>query len=269
MECNACNGKHVKHTCGKNKKRKVSSNVIEVSLNNSPSQSPVTRDKATKASSYSNSNSPVTSPDSNTSPGTSSKNKDATTAVPIARLYNIGEKVHAIWHNGLLYEAEVIDYDKKDINRIIVKWTTSRNDYKNCNIHLDYVRKLIKLEKNMEVSAMYYGEGPGNGHMFKAKIETILDEFVIVIWADNTLKHRRIHKSDISPLSIPKSTHKYNVGEKVLARWYGQDNGYMYTAIIETVTDKVAKVKWDDGVLTHKHVGIKDMLPYHIIRDVN
>ena len=115
---------------------------------------------------------------------------------------------------------------------------------------------------------MYYGEGPGNGHMFKAKIDLIDNDFIIVTWDDNTLKHRRIHKSDVSPLNYPKNTHNYKVGEKVFAKWYGQDNGYLYTAIIESVNDKVAKVRWDDGVSTHRDVGVKDILPYHVIRDI-
>ena len=290
MKCDACNGKHVKHTCGKNKnKKRKTSHVTEITLNKNPTEPTVptvNKDKATKASEYSNTNSPAKSSVSSSSSlpnspelssgvggvggvgGSGGANVTTTIPVPIARPYNVGETVHAIWHNGLMYEAKIIDLDKKDVNRYIVKWNTTRNDYKNCNVHLDYIRKSIKLEKDMAVSAMYYGEGPGNGHMFKAKIESIDNEFVNVIWDDNSVLHRKVYKYDVSPLNYPKYTHNFKVGDKVLAKWYGQDNGYMYTAVIETVNDKVAKVRWDDGVRTHRDVGVKDMLPYHVIRDV-
>ena len=177
--------------------------------------------------------------------------------------FKIGNIVYARWTNGLLYPGKIVGMYE---NRVVasIKWE-HKEKYENTRVHRDDIYPHIELKVGMEVSAIYNGPDYGNGHSFKAKISSFgKDNMIFVDWDDGGKDYRKIHSSLISPLDIPIQKKKeFKRGDVVLARWYGQDNGYMYPAKVVSIKDEIVVVNWLDGGVTNREVNIKHVVYKH------
>lgn len=177
--------------------------------------------------------------------------------------FKIGNSVYARWSNGLLYPGKIVGlYESRVV--ALIKWE-HKEKYENTKVHRDDIYPHVELKVGMEVSAIYNGPDEGNGHSFKAKIASFAkNNMVLVDWDDGGKDYRKIHTSLISPLEIPEQKKRdLKRGDTVMARWYGQDNGYMYPAKVVSIKDDIVVVNWLDGGVTNREVNIKHVVYKH------
>lgn len=179
------------------------------------------------------------------------------------RGFEVNEIIYARWRgNGLMYLAKIM---KIENTTVTVCWMSSimKKDKDIAKVHMDDIHKRIKLKKDMLVSAMYYGEGTGYGHMFLAKISSITKHSVYVHWDDNATDNRKIPQSLVCPLEgfdNMIAIEDLKVGDRVQAVWKGLNNGYRFPAKVASINDNnTISVFWEDGGYTHRDVTMDEL----------
>ena len=256
MDCQACKGKHVKHTCSKSrtyKKRKITKeDVVEDKMEEMEEEDEQDNNgDGTQCEEEMQSEEDNNDGDNEESEEEGAQDED--------KVFQINEIIYARWNgNGLMYLAKIININDKIYS---IMFMTDLKTKQVSKVHLDDIHKRIELKKNMLVSAIYKGKGDGYNHMFKARISSIDKYTVNVLWHDGEKNNRKVSKYYICPLEGFDDMAIKNpvLNEKVLALWGGLDNGYRFKGTIYKIFPEKLIIRWNDGGASYMETNYKDV----------
>ena len=158
MDCQACKGKHVKHTCSKSrtyKKRKITKeDKMEEEMED---------DEQDNYGDGTQCEEEMQSEEDKDDDGDNEESEEEG-AQDEDKVFQINEIIYARWNgNGLMYLARIININDKIYS---IMFMTDLKTKQVSKVHLDDIHKRIELKKNMLVSAIYKGKGDGYNHMF-------------------------------------------------------------------------------------------------------
>lgn len=172
MDCQACKGKHVKHTCSKSrtyKKRKITKkDVVEDKMEEEMEEMEEEdeQDNNGDGTQCEEVQSEEEEKEEDKDDGDNEDNEESEEegAQDDDKVFQINEIIYARWNgNGLMYLARIININDKIYS---IMFMTDLKTKQVSKVHLDDIHKRIELKKNMLVSAIYKGKGDGYNHMF-------------------------------------------------------------------------------------------------------
>lgn len=173
MDCQACKGKHVKHTCSKSrtyKKRKITKkDVVEDKMEEEMEEMEEEDEQdnngdGTQCEEMQSEEEGAQDEDKDDGDNEDDEESEEEGAQDDDKVFQINEIIYARWNgNGLMYLARIININDKIYS---IMFMTDLKTKQVSKVHLDDIHKRIELKKNMLVSAIYKGKGDGYNHMF-------------------------------------------------------------------------------------------------------
>ena len=261
MDCEACNGKHVKHTCSRSrsyKKRKIIDKDVEEDKKDKKEEEMEDdhgdneeddddkNDGDDEDEDEDEDNTRGDDEDEDEDDGDDEDQDDGDDDKKDddngdkERTFQINQKVFARWLNGLFYYARIIKIEDKIA---IVRWL-GKTKYNDMKVHFDDICNSFELEKGMFVLGLYR-----DGHMYPCYITKTTKQCVHVRWEDGSNDYTKINKNNISPKYIESAVIPQNlkIGEHIMCEYGNQVNRYRYPATIEKIEGKILKIRWRDN----------------------